>query len=85
MRPMALLLSASLLAGSGWGLNASAMEPMGVGTSTATAEQPVAAEQNHLQAASSQLRSGASRNGDLPMEFSKPAGPQAHPLLNLNF
>jgi hypothetical protein len=48
-------------------------------------EQPVAQEQKHLQAASSQMRQGVSRDGDLPLEFKKPNGPKAHHLLNLSF
>jgi hypothetical protein len=48
-------------------------------------EQPVAAEQSHLQAASSQMRSGVTRDGDLPLEFKKPTGPRGHNLINLSF
>lgn len=61
------------------------MEPIVLATSSATVEQPVAEEQNHLQAASSQMRQGVSRDGDLPLEFKKPTGPKAHHLLNLSF
>jgi hypothetical protein len=48
-------------------------------------EQPVAAEQSHLQAASAQMRSGVTRDGDLPLELKKPTGPRGHNLLNLSF
>jgi len=85
MKSIALLMAGSLLVGSGWGLNASAMEPIVLATSTPAVEQPVAQEQKHLQAASSQMRQGVSRDGDLPLEFKTPTGPKAHHLLNLSF
>jgi hypothetical protein len=85
MKSIALLMAGSLLVGSGWGLNASAMEPIVLATSTPALAQPVAQEQKHLQAASSQMRQGVSRDGDLPLEFKKPTGPKAHHLLNLSF
>lgn len=73
MKSIALLLSGCVLACAGLSAHASELE------------QPVAAEQNHLQAASSQMRQGVSRDGDLPLEFKKPTGPKAHHLLNLSF
>lgn len=85
MKSIALLMAGSLLLGSGLGLKASAMEPIVLATSTPSLEQPVVQEQNHLQAASSQMRQGMSRDGDLPLEFKKPTGPKAHHLLNLSF
>jgi hypothetical protein len=48
-------------------------------------QQPVAQEQNHLQAASSEMRQGVTRDGDLPLEFKKPTGPKAHHVINLSF
>jgi hypothetical protein len=85
MKSVALLMAGTLLLGSGWGSNASAMEPIVLATSTPAVEQPVAQEQKHLQAASSQMRRGVTRDGDLPLEFKKPTGPKAHHLLNLSF
>ena len=85
MKSTALLMAGSLLLGSGWALNASAMEPIVVATSPASADQPVAEEQNRLQAASAQMRQGASRDGDLPLEFKKPTVPKAHHWLNFSF
>ncbi|MBM5819767.1 MAG: hypothetical protein FJ070_06720 [Cyanobacteria bacterium K_DeepCast_150m_m2_101] len=66
-------------------MNASSMEPIELTKAQPVAEQPVAAEQSHLQAASAQMRSGVTRDGDLPLEFKKPTGPRGHSLLNLSF
>ena len=85
MKSIALLMAGSLLVGSGLCLKASAMETIVLSTSTTALEQPVVQEQNRLQAASSQMRQGVSRDGDLPLEFKKPTGPKAHHLLNLSF
>jgi hypothetical protein len=85
MKSIALLMAGSLLVGSGLCLKASAMETIVLSTSTTALEQPVLQEQNRLQAASSQMRQGVSRDGDLPLEFKKPSGPKAHHLLNLSF
>ena len=85
MKSIALLMAGSLLVGSGLCLKASAMEPIVPATSTPSVEQPVVQEQNRLQAASSQMRQGVSRDGDQPLEFKKPTGPKAHHLLNLSF
>ena len=85
MKSVSLLMAGSLLVGSGLGMHASAMEPIVLATSTPALEQPVAQEQTHLQAASSQMRQGVTRDGDLPLEFKKPTGPKAHNLLNLSF
>lgn len=61
------------------------MKSIPLATSTPAVDQPVAQEQSRLQAASSQMRQGVSRDGDLPLEFKKPTGPKAHHLLNLSF
>jgi len=61
------------------------MEPIELTPTKAAVEQPVVAEQNHLQTASSQMRSGVTRDGDVPLEFKKPTGPKAHHVLNLSF
>jgi hypothetical protein len=85
MKSVALLMAGSLLVVSGSGLKVSAMEPIVLATTTPAVEQPVVKEQQHLQAASSQMRQGVTRDGDLPLEFKKPSGPKAHNLLNLSF
>lgn len=85
MKSVALLMAGSLLVGSGFGMHASAMEPIVLATTTPEVKQPVAQEQNHLQAASSEMRQGVTRDGDLPLEFKKPTGPKAHHVINLSF
>ena len=85
MKSVALLMAGSLMVGSGFGMHASAMEPIVLATTTPEVQQPVAQEQNHLQAASSEMRQGVTRDGDLPLEFKKPTGPKAHHVLNLSF
>lgn len=85
MKSFALLAVGCLLACSGARANASSMEPMQHSQAQPTLEQPVAAEQSHLQAASSQMRRGVTLEGDLPLEFKKTNGPKAHHLLNLSF
>lgn len=85
MSPIALLSAGALLLASGFHLEASANEPMSLGSPAVSSEQPVAQEQRHLQASSLQMRDSASRDGDLPLEFKKPTGPRAHPLLNFKF
>lgn len=85
MKSIALFVFGNLLVGSGLALNASAMEPMQLSIAPVSVDQPVAAEQSHLQTASSQMRSGVTRDGDLPLEFKKPTGPKAHHVINLSF
>ncbi len=85
MKPFALFAAGCLLACSGAPANASSLEPIELPKAQPAMEQPVAAEQTHLQAASSQMRSGATRDGDLPLEFKKPTGPRGHNLINLSF
>ena len=81
-RPFApLAAAAALLLGSGSLLHVSAMEP----NDRAPADPDIAAEQSHLQMVSSQMRSTATANGDLPAELRQPSGPQAHGLVNLAF
>lgn len=69
----------------GGGAYASSMEPIELGKSTAPADTAVTAEQSHLQHSSVQMRSAAIREGDLPLEFKKSAGPRGHNLINLSF
>jgi len=78
MKTLALSAASVLLLGSGLGVHASPVAPPPV-------EEPVASEQAHLQAASTQMRGDAIREGDLPMEFKKPTGPRGHQLINLSF
>jgi len=78
MNVVALLAAGCLLSLSGAGAYASSTEP-------ASPESAVAAEQTHLQQSSSQMRGEATRQGDLPMEFNKPAGPRGHNVINLSF
>ena len=78
MNSFLLLVSASLLLGSGLAVHASPVSPTPV-------DEPVVSEQAHLQAASSQMRGDAIREGDLPMELKKPSGPRGHNLINLSF
>ena len=85
MKPFALFAAGCLLACSGASANASSLEPIEFTKPQPTMEQPVAAEQSHLQAASAQMRSGVTRDGDLPLELKKPTGPRGHNLLNLSF
>ena len=85
MKSFALFAAGCLLACSGSAVNASSMEPIELTKAQPVAAQPVAAEQSHLQAASAQMRSGVTRDGDLPLEFKKPTGPRGHNLLNLSF
>ena len=85
MKSLALFAAGCLLACSGARVNASSMEPIELSKAQPAVEQPVAAEQSHLQAASSQMRNGISRDGDLPLEFKKPTGPRGHNLINLSF
>ena len=85
MKTLALLAATCLLACSGARANASSMEPIELTPTKAAVEHSVMAEQNHLQTASSQMRSGVTRDGDLPLEFKKPTGPKAHHVLNLSF
>ena len=61
------------------------MEPIELSKSTSSADAAVTAEQSHLQNSSVQLRSAAIREGDLPLEFKKSAGPRGHNLINLSF
>jgi hypothetical protein len=85
MKSTALLVAGCLLAMSGFSANASSIEPIELPKTAPAVEQPVVAEQSHLQAASSAMRSVISRDGDLPLEFKKPTGPRGHNLLNLSF
>ena len=85
MKSLALLATGCLLAWSGLPANASSIEPIEHPKTAPAIEQPVVAEQSHLQAASSAMRSGISRDGDLPLEFKKPTGPRGHNLINLSF
>lgn len=80
MKSFALMAAGWLLACSGGGGHASTLEPI-----ETTTNLPVAAEQTHLQQASSQIRRAAISEGDLPLEFKKPSGPRAHNLINLSF
>ncbi len=85
MKSLALFAAGCLLACSGARANASSPELIELTKARPAMEQPVAAEQTHLQAASSQMRSGVARDGDLPLEFKKPTGPRGHNLINLSF
>ncbi len=85
MKSLALFAAGCLLACSGARANASSMEPIELSKAQPAVEQPVVAEQSHLQAASSQMRNDVSRDGDLPLEFKKPTGPRGHNLINLSF
>ncbi len=85
MKPFALFAAGCLLACSGARANASSMEPIQLTKAQPSVDQPVATEQSHLQAASDEMRSGVTRDGDLPLEFKKPTGPRGHNLINLSF
>ena len=85
MKPFVLFAAGCLLACSGARANPSSMEPVELSQAQPAMEQPVAAEQSHLQAASSQMRRSATSEGDLPLEFKKPTGPRGHNLIQLSF
>ncbi len=86
MKSLALFAAGCLLAWcNGARANTASMEPVQSTKAQPAVEQSVAAEQSHLQAASSQMRSGVTRDGDLPLEFKKPTGPRGHNLINLSF
>ena len=85
MKSFALFVVGCLLTCSGVSANASSLESIELTQAAPAVEQSVAVEQTHLQAASSQMRSGVTRDGDLPLEFKKPTGPRGHNLINLSF
>lgn len=85
MKPVLLLLSGCWLAIGASRVHAAPMDPLELSRSTATVEQPMLAEQSHLQSASLEMRTDAMREGDLPQEFKRPTGPKAHHLLNMSF
>jgi C4-dicarboxylate-specific signal transduction histidine kinase len=79
MQAPTLFIAALLVLGCGSSAQAGAME------SSAQLDQVTAAEQQHLDQASSRMRQGISRDGDLPLELKRPSGPQAPNLLQLGF
>ncbi|MBM5792165.1 MAG: hypothetical protein FJ053_10425 [Cyanobacteria bacterium M_surface_10_m1_298] len=85
MKTFALAAACGLLVGSGFTLNASAMEPIVLSSALPPADYGLSSEQAHLQAASARYSVEIPDDEALPLEFKNPSGPNGHNTLNLSF